>query len=220
MPLTNYQEFGYIDVSWSNGQKDSAWYSWRVYRRDAVPVGAWELIHETKVDQSVYHFHDWTAKVGWVYQYAVVQVAYRFDQPVESNYPASAQVTPFDDAYWLINPDDETMNMRLHVRSDQFKDEVEEATINLIGRGRRKEFGTIWGKRGSVTASIRRDSTLTPAQQRARLEDLRLSLKYCYFRNPFGDVWKVTTGDIDMSRIAGVGNEEMIDVSFEYEEVI
>lgn len=218
---TNFNEFGYIDVSWSNGQKDSAWYAWRVYRRLALPtVGAWELQYETRVDQSVYHWHDWTARVGSTYQYSVVQVALRFDQPVESNYLASVQITPYDDSYWLINPDDETMNLRLHVRTDQFKEEVEEATILLIGRGRRKEFGTAWGMRGSLTASIRRDPLLTPSQQRAKLEALRLAFTSCYLRNPFGDVLKITTGDIDMTRIAGVGNEEMIDVAFEYEEVV
>lgn len=218
--MTNFSEFGYVNVSWNNSTKDAAWYAWRVYRRMANPTGAWELLAELTDDQTVYNYHDWLARSGHTYQYSVVQVAYRFDQVVESQYLASAQYTPVDSSYWLINPDDETMNVRLHVNSDDFDEEIEEATINLIGRGRRKEYGTNYGYRGTIAGTIRRDIYLTPSQQRARLESMRQSLASFYLRTPFGDVWKVTSGELKLSRVAGVGSEEMMNFTFDYQEVI
>lgn len=218
--MSNYSTLGYINIAWTDAEKDTSWYAWRVYRRVAIPLGVWELLYETQVDQSSYNYHDWTAKVGTTYQWAIVQVALRFDQPVESDYFASTQYVPFDDQYWLINPDDESMNVRLRVKGEEFYEEQEEATIPLIGRGRRKEFGTNYGLRGTIAASIRRDNVLTPHEQRTYIENLRRSLDSFIIRNPFGDVLKVTTGDIKMSRIPGVGADEMMDVNFDYEEVV
>jgi hypothetical protein len=121
--------------------------------------------------------------------------------------------------YWLINPTDETKNLKLHVIRDRFQPERERAVIPIIGRGRRVEFGTNYGIVGTMSARIRRDNTLSPRQQRKRLEELQEEATAYYLRTPFGDVWRVTVADIPVDWMAGAGTEELADIEITYTEV-
>lgn len=224
--MAQYETLGYITITWTNASKDGAWIAWRVYRRtiggDAFLPGApspWELLYETSEDQTVYTYNDWAAPVGLQVQWAVVQVANRFGSEVESLYPASTPIIPIAADYWLIHPTDETKNLKLHVNADDFVPEREEEAILIIGRGRHIERGTKAGVRGTLRAKIRRDNLLTPTQQRMRLEQLQDEDVVFKLRTPFGHVWDVSISNIPMSRIAGVGSEELIDIELTYSEV-
>jgi hypothetical protein len=60
---------------------------------------------------------------------------------------------------------------------------------------------------------------LTAAQQRIALEDMRAGSVTCKLRTPFGDIWDVAMGDIQINRIAGVGTNEYFEVTIPYSEV-
>lgn len=224
--MAQYETLGYITIVWTNVSKDSSWLAWRVYRRSLggdvffpTTPSPWELIYETSVDQSNYEYHDWAAPVGLQVQWAVVQVADRFGSEVESTYAASAAITPVASDYWLIHPTDDTKNLKLHVVGDRFVPEVEEASVLIIGRGRHMERGTNAGVSGVLNAKIRRDNVLTPTQQRQRLEQLQLEATVFKLRTPFGHVWDVALANIPMTRMAGVGTEELMDIEITYSEV-
>lgn len=224
--ITAYDLNGYVTITWSNTVMDADFVAWRVYRRtlggdpfapsDPSP---WLLIYETQDVQADYEIHDWEAPSGELTQWAVVQVAQRFSSNVESPYPASPTVVPVSTDYWLLHPDDETKNLRLHVVGDRFLPEREQTIIQLIGRGRRVEWGTNYGVSGVLQAKIRRDNTLTPTQQRKRLEALQSELIAYKLRTPFGHVWQVALANIPMTRTPGVGTEELMDIEITYNEV-
>jgi hypothetical protein len=224
--MAQYESLGYITIAWTNAVKDGSWLAWRVYRRTIggdvffpTTPSPWELIYETTTDQPAYEYHDWAAPVGLQVQWAVVQVAERFGSEVESNYPASNPIIPAAYDYWLIDPADETRNLKLHVNADRFLPEREEESILIIGRGRHIERGTDAGVQGTLQAKIRRDNLLTPTQQRQRLEQLQLQPTVFKLRTPFGQVWDVALANIPMTRIPGVGSEELIDIEITYSEV-
>lgn len=59
----------------------------------------------------------------------------------------------------------------------------------------------------------------TARSQRLKLEALKARRASVYLRNPFGDVWRVATGNVSANRIPGVGRSEFVDVQIPYEEV-
>lgn len=215
-----YATSGYVKLEWTESSKDANYVAWRIYRRTTSPLGAYELVTETRAATPTFEYHDWLAKVGTTYEYALVQVATRFGQEVESAYTPVSPVTPVDDRYWLIDPNNiEANNVMLHVTADDFQGDQEVEVMQLIGRGRRMEFGTNWGKTGTLSAHIRNDGIDTPKIQRYKIEQFVSSLNHFYLRTPFGDVWKVTMVTAPMSRMAGVGTEEMIDVELAWQEL-
>ncbi len=219
--MTNYQDLGYVEITFSNTVKAADWYAWRVYRRISTGPGAWQLVTELRVDQASYSVKDYLAKSGVSYHYTVVQVALRSGGQVESNYTASSIVTPVSTDYWLIVKDDPTYNVRLwHVVSDSFRDEVQTAEHQLIGRGRKVDIGSAMGYAGSLRFEIREMGGQLPRVQRLALEDLQRQTTYdVYLRNPFGDVFQVQSPSISIERVAGVGTNEYVDCEFEYREV-
>ncbi len=214
-----YNTSGYVKLEWTNSGVDPNFVAWRIYRRTVSPTGEWVLVMENTNNVATYEYHDWLAASTVAYQYALVQVATRFGQAVESGYTPSSNVTPSDDRYWLVHESDETKNLLLHVTSDDFQPEVEQETMQLIGRGRRREFGTEWGATGSIAGKIRNDGIDTPSNQRIKAEAFARGFTSFYIRTPFGDVWRVTVATIPMSRVAGVGMNEMIDVQLDWEEM-
>lgn len=122
--------------------------------------------------------------------------------------------------YWLIDPDAPENSVRLwHVTGDSFTEEFEETFIPIIGRGRKHEIGTRYGYSGSLTAQLFDWPEATAREQRLQLELLRNERKYLYLRNPFGDIWQVAPGAIQITRTGGVGKREFADVSIPYSEV-
>jgi hypothetical protein len=215
-----YQTNGYVRVQWTNASQDADFAFWRVYRRPTG--GTWGIIYTTTTADAAYDYHDWTAGSGITYDYEVRQVANRFGAYVESAPGAYVTVTPTSDEYWLIHPDpaQESLNMRLpQVTSEDFSEEYEEETLALIGRGRHKDVGTRFGYTGSLSCEMWGTTTMTARGQRLQLEALKATKRELFLRNPFGDLWQVSPGAIQISRTAGVGLREMHTASIPYEEV-
>lgn len=129
------------------------------------------------------------------------------------------QVTSSD--YWFIYGNNDPRNFRIwFVVEDDFADEYEEEEILLLERGRRFEYGTRWGYRGTLRVQVRNDVGLTARQQRLRIQQMRESHAAVYLRTPFGDVFRVATGNIQVGRMAGVGVNEYCDITIPYAEVM
>lgn len=225
-----YFSRGYMKVIWTNAAKDSQFYSWRVYRR-AVGDTAWTLLYENQFDLASYEYDDYFALPGIAYEYAVVQVAYRFSVPTESVFNASATGTLVHEDYWLLHPTDSSLHVRLHsVKQESYADEYESGDMNLIGRGRKKDYGTHWGIRGTLSAQIRdflspaTGLTVTARAAKRQLEALKAQAAsvgaVLFIRNPFGDLWQVALDDLAVDRVAGVGGNEYVDVKVPYAAVV
>lgn len=217
----NYASAGYNLIDWSGATLDSDFANWRVYRR-LVGLTTWTLLFETATP-TVRSFQDFTAPSQYAIEYSVVQVDYSFGVKVEGVYSAIATTGTLVH-YMIVCPAVPVLNVILyHVSADQFSDESEEATINLIGRGRRLEVGTRYGQTGSLEASLRDQSGGPSARvQRIAIEGLRNAARSgyeLYLLNPFGDVWRVSIGAATVSRVAGVGLHEMATVSITYSEI-
>jgi hypothetical protein len=213
-----FEDLGRVFVDWSTATTDATNLGWKVYRRITGEPG-WTFVAETV--SAVKTYYDYLCPSATNVQYSVVQVAESFGAPVESAYPS---VDFYGEAkYFLVCPDDDSLNLKLHsVTADDFEDEQEMATQNLIGRGRRVEYGTRYGQTGSLTADFRdREEVggMTAREQRLALEALRSSGLKVYLRNPFGDVWAVALQSARLTRQAGVGMQEITSVSISYTEI-
>ena len=94
-----------------------------------------------------------------------------------------------------------------------------QATLNLIGRGRRLETGTRFGITGKLTAQLYDDASLTARQKKQAIDSIRASDLRLYLRNPFGDVWSIGMMSAGYSRLPGVGAREFTTVSIDYSEI-
>jgi hypothetical protein len=120
----------------------------------------------------------------------------------------------------LLHPDDSTKNIRLsHVISEEFSEEYESATIELIGRGRKTDYGTRFGYSGTIVCEIRDDQGKTARQVKQDVEQIKAELRELFLRNPFGDIWQVSLGNLSVSRLAGVGTNEYVNLTIPYSEV-
>lgn len=212
----DFRDFGYAYIDWSSALIDANNIAWRVYRRVLGDV-EWTLLAE--LEPTVRFLRDYSAASNIDVEYSVVQVIETLGAEVESAYPI-VKVNLYDDKYMLIVPDDPTLNLTLfHVTGDSFADEQEQAEINLIGRGRQVQLGTKYGVRGTLNGTFRDNIQMTGRAQRLYLEAIRDSNFSAYMRNPFGDVWKVTLMSASISRVAGVGLQEISTYTIEYVEV-
>lgn len=217
--VTSYTTLGYVQVAWTNAAKDSDFVSWRVYRR-AVGDQVWELLTENPIDTATYVWNDYSACSGVSYQYAVVQTANRFGSLIESVYN-TVTVAPKTDDYWLIDLDP-TLGSKFklnNVTADSYTDEYESETINIIGKGRKLDEGTHWGLNGSLVAKLYDDATQTARQKRQIIMGMRSAQRLVYLRTPFGDFYPVSVGNLQVSRVAGVGNREFVEITVPYLEV-
>lgn len=225
---TTYSLSGYNLLQWSTDNQDVSFQHYRVSRR-AAGTTAWTILDDNvkRTTPGPYEYKDWTAPSGVSHEYAVIQVADRFGSSLESAYVPSTPVAPITEDYWLIHPDSteygntaDSKNFRFqYTNSDEFSEEYEEAIIPLIGRGRRVEYGTRFGYVGSISANVYSSPTQTARQQRLALEAIKASRSDLYLKNPFGDIWQVAAGNIQISRIAGVGQNEYHTVTIPYTEV-
>lgn len=207
---------GLIVVDWSTSNTDGTNLRWKVLRRLTGTL-TWTLIGETATGVKTYS--DYLAPSATNIEYSVVQVAESFGSSVESAYPIQSFYG--ESEYALVCPVKPALNLRLYiVTSDDFEDEQEMATQNLIGRGRRVEYGTRFGQTGSLTADFRDQSGgPTARQQTLALQALRTSGLLVYLRNPFGDVWAVAAQSAGISRVPGVGMQAMATASIAYTEI-
>jgi hypothetical protein len=214
-----YATMGYTRVTWTNSTIDLNFSSYRVYRREAGTT-TWVLIDEQTSNTSNYAFDDWLAGSNVTYEYSVTQVINYYGSIVESIH-APIEATGVGSDYWLIHPTDITKNILLiHVTGDDYTEQYEQESYTVIGRGRHVDYGQRLGYAGSLSAQLRDvQGGLTAREQKKELERLKAERTFVYLRNPFGDVWKVATGNLSISRLAGMGTYEFVDVEIPYEEV-
>lgn len=213
-----YDAHGYMLIDWSQMTPDAFFVDWRVYRR--LQDGAsWELL-ATFTDSSTDAYRDWTATTGDTFEYAVTQSGSRSGLILESAIVPSDPILANGSHYWLINPLNDADNLKIdHVKSDQFSDDYEEEQFIVIGRGRKVNHGTRYGYSGTLTAEFRDTADSTARQKRLKLQTIKAARTGYYLRNPFGDVLQVALGNISISRVAGVGVSEFVDVEIPYMEV-
>jgi hypothetical protein len=212
-----FTDFGLVTVDWSLANMDGTWVAWRVLRRQRG-YSTWTEICYCN-EPTVRLYKDYTAATGVTYEYSVVQVAISVGAQVESAYPIK-QFQGESTHYMLVVPDNDVLNLTLyHVTADDFEDEQEMATMKLIGRGRRVEYGTRYGQAGSLTAEFRDNEFMSARLQRLYLEAIRDSGMKIFLRNPFGDVWAVALDSARITRTAGVGLREMATVTIAYSEI-
>lgn len=214
--ISTFDTDGEVTITWAITDQDADFIEYRIYRREVGDTGKGELLGTT----AGLTFTDLTAKSNVEQEWTVVQTADTFGSPVEST-PAYVAATPVTTHYWLIDPVDTDLSTILYnVTADSFVDEYETATLKVIGRGRRMEYGTHFGKSGTLTLQIR-DQTggITAGYQIDRIELIKTQLRDMYLRDPFGHMFLVATDSISMTRIPGMGLQEAMDVTIPYIEI-
>jgi hypothetical protein len=219
--IVNGQDFddnGYILVDWSQQAPDGFFVAWNLYRRiEGYPE--WELV-QTFTDQSTTSYKDWLIPNGLRYEYAVTQSGGRSGLILESS-TTSAKVAEVQGThYWLIAPYSTQDSVRLsNVTADSYNDDYEEQEVILIGRGRKVNRGTRLGYSGQITAQLRDSNGESARIKREKLQLVKLNKSELYLRTPFGDLFQVSVGNLSISRIAGVGTNEFVDVTIPYSEI-
>lgn len=215
---SGFDTVGYINIDWSSTTADGFFVDWRVYRR-LQGTSTWELIFVT-TNVSITSYHDWAVGAGFTYEYAVTQSGGRSGLVLESVALPSSPVLADSTHYWLIDPTDETVNLRLaNVTADGYEDQYDEAELIIIGRGRKTNQGTRYGYDGSMKLQLRDDLNGTARSKRLKLQVLKDARTAYLLRNPFGDVIQVSLGNLQIERIPGVGTAEFVDVTIPYKEV-
>jgi hypothetical protein len=214
-----------VQLAWNTATVDANFYAWRVYRRNTGDT-TWTLLKELPFKTSTIYY-DYLCPSGVSVDYAVVQAGTNaaFGSVVESAYSATTFVGS-NANYWIVVPDATVLNIRLdNVTADQIGTEVEEATLNLLGRGRRFETGTRFGVSGTLTVQIFDDDPNAVGSQTARqkkntIEQIRTAGYRAYLRNPFGDVWSIGVINARYDRLPGVGQREYVTATIEYSEIV
>lgn len=228
-----YNSAGYVELSWANTQQDASFYAWSIERRetDLHPytgdqtsvVSDWAEVGRVYDVAANYTYRDYFARSNTHAEYRIRQVAIRDGQEVKSaGTSPTAGVDVFTDAYWLIA--EVSLNVydaqRLYnVTSDSFTEEIIVNEYNLIGRGRYVERGDELGIKGSLVCKFRDEGNLTAREKRLKLNTFKQLYTRATLRNPFGDSYTVSLGDIAIDRIPGTGKSEYVDVTIPYSEV-
>lgn len=155
--LAYYSKFGYVHIVLDPTGFDPDFFAWNIYRRKYGDT-AWTLIGSLAKTSDLVTFRDYSAASGVKYQYAMTQMADRFGDYVESNIASSAifTVQPQAESYWMIDDVTPSNSFPLfQVSADTFDEEYEEATYNVIGRGRHYDYGDRLGYSGSLTCQLR-----------------------------------------------------------------
>lgn len=211
----NVAASGYVRVAWT-GPPGAGFLYYEVYRKYQ-----WDddyvLIYSTTEDKTNYTFDDYRAPSNSPVVYAVS----KFTTGPTGETLVPVTITPGGNNYWLIHPTDNSKHLMLtQVVDDSFDDDYDEEVLRLIGRGRKTDRGTSYGKTGQLSMQVYGLSGITPRLYRQKLEALKDSSSVLYLRTPFGDVFKVGIGQLSFARIPGVGTSEMGTVSFPYFEVV
>ena len=216
----DYNDKGYVTVIWS-GVPDPFFVKWSVYRRPKTIDNSkeWQLAGEVTSPTKM-EFRDWLVAGSGDFEYAVNQVAYRFGSLVESEfeeYPIAVYI--YSDAYWFIVPDEEALNTRMFIKADKFTDKEQSNSFVIIGGGLRYNTGPNIGIEGSLASSIRHRAGISASEQMATFRELKSRKGWVLMRDPFGNVIKIAFGEISYDRIAGVGNNEYVDLEIPFYEV-
>lgn len=214
-----YTDSGYVTVLFPSAVPDAYFFEWRIYRRRA---GTTEWAYAGAVpNPAARSFRDWLVAGSGQWEYTVTQAATRFGSIVESaTEPDPESVMLYSDSYWFIVEGAEDDSVRLHrVTADKYSSPRESNTFVIIGGGRRRNLGTRIGKEGNLTATIRHSAQRTPGEQIALLESLNQDSRPVIMRDPFGNLTRVSIGDISLDRVIA-GDAEFADLDIPYYEVM
>ena len=218
----NYDEDGYVLILWPGTTVDPLFVKYNIYRKNTdIPDSEWELIGSVE-DPNVEEFHDWSTSGEHHYKFTLTQVVMKFGALVESLFDEFGEVIQVQSAhYWLVAPNDESLNTKLyHVVDDKYTEEIEMATHTILnGGGNRVSYGSPIGMDGTLSAQIKSASNISARELRLRIRALQFTARWVYLRDPFGNYTKVALGKIGIARISGVGLSEFVDVEIPYTEV-
>lgn len=215
-------------VTWNNSAQDASWVSYRVYRRymhSAVSdldvdntAGTWELMYETDDAQTNYTFNDYLYPFGKNVDYTVVQLVDRFGSLIESNITSFTTINYIGERYYFV-PEVPIGTIAAfeaaYITADGFTHEVEQETIHVKGRGRQMQVGDDLGYIGTLTVKLRNPATAR--RDREFFEFLSSDdAGNVWMRSPFGDVLYVAFGNVQVSRVPGVGTSDLCDLSVPY----
>lgn len=224
---STYNTDGYVLITWNDTARDANYVRYHLYRAVGTLSGDWsqyELIYTEYGLQSLYEYSDYSAPSGVLVSYVLRQVASTGTWTRESANTTPISVTTSADGYWLIDPDgngpSSPVGYKLrNVTSDGYVDEQEEEEFTVIGRGRMVNKGDYLGIKGTLDCQIRDSPERTAREMKKILHDLQKLNRALQLRTPFGDTYLVNVSNMGISRIAGVGNAEFVDVSIPYSEV-
>jgi hypothetical protein len=232
--LDDYDDNGFVRIAWSSSVVDPNFYKWRVYRRDEENP-EWVLVGETASLDAQIDMLDVLAPAHLLVDYTVVQVKIfsgtEASMEIESDVGAIQSVQPEATKYWMVEEGLQGLSSAQlldttyikvpveHVTGDSFTEKYESAIHNVPGRGNKRDVGQRWGYDGSLTAQLYGLGDLTPRQERKQLELMRQQRRKVWLRTPFGDVWQITLGEVQVQRIEGVGVNEYTTVTIPYTEV-
>lgn len=215
-------------LTWTDAAQDPDWVGYRVYRRymkTAMPeldidntATTYELLAEYTSVATNYTYYDYTMPLNKSVDYLVVQVADRFGSLLESDLGTPDTVVSPGDRYFFVPevPVGTIASFEASfVTGDSFTRDVEQATLHVLGRGRQVQVGDDLGYSGTLTLRLRNPDTARG--DREFIEFLASDdAGNLYIRSPFGDVLYVSLGNPSFSRLAGVGNSDLGDLSVPY----
>lgn len=220
-----YVREGYVDVMWS-GNVDPFFYEFRIYRREYFeddPDSVEWTLSGTVQNPSANAFKDYMASGNGMIEYAVTQVSYRFGSTVESlkNPSFMSRVSIISENYWLILPGDESNSVMLHsVVDDSYTDKNEVNSYQISGGGgTRVVKGGHIGIEGQLSCRVRASTMRGASEQVRLLRSIGDIDGHVILRDPFGNSTKVSLGDINVTRVPGVGAHEFADIDVPYVEV-
>lgn len=215
-------------LTWTNASDDPDWVGYRVYRRYmevAIPeldvaatATTWKLVAEVTNVATSYTYRDYVLPLNRAVDYVVVQVADRFGSLLESDITVIDTVTSVGDRYYFVPevPIGTIASFEAsYVTGDAFTRDIEQNTLHVIGRGRQVQVGDDLGYSGTLTINLRNPATAR--SDREFIEYLSTNgAGNVFVRSPFGDVLCCSFGSVNSTRLAGVGTEDLVDLSIPY----
>ena len=215
---SNHASGGYVSLEWS-GDADLFFEFWRIYRRRRGS-SKWTQVGEI-TDREARAFRDWTAAGTQQLEYAVVQVANRYGSLVEGDpdwMPATVSIA--DSAYWLVIPEAD-FGVPVIPTGHSITRTREKYTMDIIGRGKKVNYGDSIGGEGSLTIRIRHHNNGRTGQEVMELlDEMVMAPVRIVLRDPFGGSVPVSLGEYSLEREPGVGRHEMGELTIPYVEVL
>lgn len=215
---SNHAIGGYVSLEWF-GDADLFFESWRIYRRRRG-TSAWTQVGEL-TSREARAFRDWTAAGTQQLEYAVVQVANRFGSLVEGDpdwMPTTVSVA--DTSYWLVIPEAD-FGVPVIPSGHSITRTREKHVMDIIGRGKKVNYGDSIGGEGSLTIRIRHHNNGRTGQEVMELLDsVVMAPVGIILRDPFGGAVSVSLGEYSFEREPGVGRHEMGELTIPYVEVV
>jgi len=219
-------------ISWNNSTIDPDFNSWRVWRRYNIAASndldvnntrnLWQLVFETRDgDTASFTYLDYLAPLAKNIDYVVTQSVDRNNSLLDSDIGGSFTTVKLTGTRYYFVPDVPLGTIASfearNVTADTFTDDTEQQTILVIDRGNQVQIGTDIGLVGTLNFQLR--DINTARADREFLTYLAKNGVGCFMKTPFGDVVYIKLSPIPVTRLAGVGQTDLSDLSVGYTEV-